>query len=252
VHFRTLIPDGRSYWRSQINGEECARWLNTRPVDRSTKRKYRASANSFFNYLISVRVINTNPFQGVKAPKANKPRVFALDLVDVKRILEASSPEYRPLFALMYGTGIEVSVALQLTRRDVNLTVREIRAAGTKGYNRDRIVRVVEWAWREVEDVLRDKPPDARLFTLRDRSKTSKVHRKICVALGLVGYRLHDARHHWAVRAAKAGTPPEIIAAQLGHVDATMVLRVYGRFFPSAHDRDKWERIASAQDLAAV
>jgi hypothetical protein len=57
------------------------------------------------------------------------------------------------------------------------------------------------------------------LFTLNDRSKVSKVHRATCTQLGLVGFRLHDARHHWAVRAARA--------AQLGHVDATMVLRVY-------------------------
>jgi hypothetical protein len=50
----------------------------------------------------------------------------------------------------------------------------------------------------------------------------------------------------------RAGTPPEIIAAQLGHVDATMVLRVYGRFFPGGHDREKWERIAGMQDLRLV
>jgi integrase len=134
---------------------------------------------------------------------------------------------------------------------DLSIANREIRAAGTKTHSRDRVVRVADWAWPEVESVLRDKLPNARLVALNDRSRVSKEHKKICDALGFLGYRLHDARHHWAVRAAKAGTPAEIIAAQLGHVDGTMVLRVYGRFFPSAHDRDKWESIASAQDCAA-
>jgi integrase len=199
-----------------------------------------------------IKVLTVNPCRDVPAPKARKPRVFALPLADVRRLLDVSPSEYRPLFALMYGTGIEVSVALRLTRRDVDVPHREIRAAGTKTSTRDRNVRVAEWAWPEVESTLRDKLPEARLFTVSDRSKASKTHKRACGELGLVGYRLHDTRHHWAVRAAKAGTPPEIIAAQLGHVDATMVLRVYGRFFPSIYDRDRWERIASEQDKAAI
>jgi integrase/recombinase XerD len=252
VHIRSLIPEGKPFWRSQLSEEECAKWLNTREVGRSTKRKYMAAANSFFNYLRSVKVIATNPFREVKAPKANKPRVAALDLADVFRVLEASDQDHRGLFAVMYGTGIEVSVALRLTRRDVDVGRREIRAAGTKNHSRDRIVRVAEWAWPYVESLIQAKLPSARLFTLNDRSKVSRTHKATCAGLGLDGFRLHDARHHWAVRAARAGTPPEIIAAQLGHVDATMVLRVYGRFFPGAHDREKWERIASAQDRVAI
>lgn len=104
----------------------------------------------------------------------------------------------------------------------------------------------------KLSKVLRNKLPEARLFSLNDPPRVSKGHEGTCRALGLDDYRLHDARHHWAVRQAKAGTPAEIIAAQLGHSDATMVIKVYGRFFPSAHDHDKWERIASAQDLVAV
>jgi integrase len=45
-------------------------------------------------------------------------------------------------------------------------------------------------------------------------------------ALGLEGYRLHDARHHWAVRMARAGAPIELIARQLGHRDVAMVAKV--------------------------
>lgn len=80
------------------------------------------------------------------------------------------------------------------------------------------------------------------------RSHGTDQHRRICKLLGLGDYQLRDSRHSWAVRAAKAGTPAEIIARQLGHVDATMVLKVYGRFMPSQHDRDRWEQIATLQD----
>jgi hypothetical protein len=69
-------------------------------------------------------------------------------------------------------------------------------------------------------------------------------------ALGLEGYRLHDARHHWAVRMARAGAPFELIARQLGHRDVTMVAKVYGRFKPDTEERDRWEHIAAARDEA--
>jgi hypothetical protein len=41
--------------------------------------------------------------------------------------------------------------------------------------------------------------------------------------------------------------PAELIARQLCHADAVLVLKVYGRFMPSPQDRDKWERIADVQ-----
>ncbi len=52
----------------------------------------------------------------------------------------------------------------------------------------------------------------------------------------------------YAVRAARAGTPAEIISRQLGHANAVLVLKVYGRFTPSAQERDKWEQIAALQN----
>jgi len=74
------------------------------------------------------------------------------------------------------------------------------------------------------------------------------MHRERTRALGLEGYRLHDARHHWAVRMARAGAPFELIARQLGHRDVAMVAKVYGRFKPDTEERDRWERIAAARD----
>jgi hypothetical protein len=57
-----------------------------------------------------------------------------------------------------------------------------------------------------------------------------------------------DQRHSYAVRAARNGTPAEPIARQLGHANAVLVLKIYGRFMPSHQDRDKWESIGDIQD----
>lgn len=66
----------------------------------------------------------------------------------MKQIVEAQpDPARRALFALLYGTGAEMSVALRLTRADVDPATKEVRAAGTKTHTRDRMARVAEWAW---------------------------------------------------------------------------------------------------------
>ena len=228
VHLRSLIPEGRPFWRSEFTEEKCAQWLNSRPVDRGTKRKYFAAANSFFGYLRRVKVLKINPLGEVKAPRANKPRVAAMDLKDVRRLLDVSDREYRRYFALVYGTGIEVTVALRLKRGDVDVYTREIRAAGTKTHSRDRIVRVAEWAWPDVEALIADKLPEANLFTLKDRSKVSKVHLATCKSLGLIGFRLHDAstigpfaRRRWAPL--RRLSPPSWVTWTLRWCCASMV-----------------------------
>jgi len=90
--------------------------------------------------------------------------------------------------------------------------------------------------------------PSAPLFLGLNRHTVSDKHLATCKALEIGDYQLRDQRHSFAVRAARAGTPAELIARQLGHANAILVLQVYGRFMPSAQERDRWERVASAQD----
>ncbi len=131
---------------------------------------------------------------------------------------------------------------------DVVVSTREVRARGTKSQSRDRLARVADWAWSYVAEHLETLTPGERLFRGMDRWQASNIHRTLCRQLGHVGYRLHDARHHWAVRMVRSGMPLELVARQLGHVDVVMVARVYGRFVPTNIERDRWERAASALD----
>ena len=87
-----------------------------------------------------------------------------------------------------------------------------------------------------------------RLFRGLDRWQVGDAHRARLTALGLPHHRLHDSRHFYAVRAIRAGTPYELVAGQLRHADVAMVAKVYGRFAPRSDERDRWERIAAAQD----
>lgn len=278
THVRSLIPAERPFRRAALTPEVIETWLagltlpsrqgarttararTAQPASPGTVRRYHAALRSFVDYLQRIRVLDEDPMLRSKPPAANDPRCVFLELPEVRRLLELSDATYRPLFALMYGTGIEVTTALGLRRRDVDLARREIHARGTKHRRgrinyRDRMVRVAEWAWPEVEAHVRALLPDARLFpAIRDRHAVTKYHKALMRSdhLGRPELRLHDSRHHWAVRQVRAGTPIELVARQLGHADAVMALRVYGRFRPTHEDRDRWERLAAEQDPPAV
>jgi integrase len=102
----------------------------------------------FFTYCTKARgLFPANPIEDVERPVAKRPPIAFYELEDVKRIVGAgSSAEMRALWALMYGTGIEVSVALTIRRQDFDEKRKEVRARGTKAHSRDRICRVADWA----------------------------------------------------------------------------------------------------------
>jgi len=271
AHVRTLIPEGRPFSRSAFTAPAVAQWLATRtslvakrtrsatasrrrgdpparPVTGSTKRRYFAAIQSFATYLVEIGVLATNPLRDVKAPPPNPPRCEFLELPDVLRVVEGATPPFRAVFALAYGAGLEVSAILALVESDINPRPREVRARGRKAWTRDRIARVADWAWPIIETHWRSVLPGERLFRGVDRWEAGDYHRERLRLLGLPHHRLHDSRHHRAVRMVRAGMPLELVARQLGHRDVVMVAKVYGRFVPTSQERDRWESIAAALD----
>jgi integrase len=96
-----------------------------------------------------------------------------------------------------------------------------------------------EWAWPYLEQRCAALRPSDLLFPSIDRWETSEAHRAACKLAEIEDYQLRDQRHSYAVRAARGGTPAELIARQLGHANAVLVLKIYGRFMPSQQNRDK-------------
>ena len=141
--------------------------------------------------------------KSVSRPAEEKAPVEFYELGEVQRIVGAqATPERRALFAILYGTGIEVSTALRLTRADVWDASREIRAAGTKTHTRDRVCMVAEWAWPVIAAHVKRTLPAARLFPSRVEALPSQPlaplarSRKTEAAARL---KVHAARHHWEV-----------------------------------------------------
>lgn len=253
--FGTEERDGETYlkplMRSQVTTALLTERLFAYVGKRNTLRKVHSNWSVFFTYLTDVKLLfDANPMNRVERPEVERSPIRFYELEAVQRIVDAQpTRERRALMAIQYGTPSDVSTTLNLTRADVWVATKEIRAAGTKAHTRDRVVRVADWAWPVIAEYVADMLPTARLFPAEwNRWTVSDWHRETVKALGLPTYPLRNARDHWSVRMLRAGAPVAVVQHALGHGSPMLTLTKYGRFIPTGADRDRWEKLAAKND----
>lgn len=247
-HLRELVPEGKPLLRSAVTTDTLTQFVYGYGGKRNTLRKVHSDISGFFEYLTRVKkLFPVSPMLEVERPTAEESPVQFYELDTVERIVwHQPYDQRRALFALSYGAGIEITVVLGLTRSDININTREVRSAGTKAHTRDRMCRVADWAWPHVNAWLSHFLGAGPLFGEFNRWTVSDWHRQALKELKInPKFPLRNARDHWAVRAARAGTPIAVIQHQLGHSTPMLTLTKYGRFLPSASDREKWEKAAT-------
>jgi len=252
TQLRWLVPEGARYLASGVTPDALTRSLARYPGRSATRRKVHSSWRVFFAYCTRIKAIfASNPMDAVERPTAQRPPIRFYELADVERIVNrAPSRAMGALWALMYATGIEVSVALRLVRGDIDEASWQVRARGTKTTSRDRVCLVAEWARPALAAFMRDKLPAAPLWPGWNRFTPNDAHTEVATALDLSPIPLRNSRHHWAVRAARAGTPIAVIQAQLGHSSPVLTLGTYARFLPTLDEQGTWERRATEQEAA--
>jgi integrase len=239
---RVLIPKGALFTRAQFTRKVISDALRRIPGSTTTARRHHAAWSSFGNYLVEIEVLEANPLRSIRAPRPNPPKDVYLDLSDVLRLVEAHPEPYRTIAAIREGAGVEISAALKITRRDVDLDAGVVYVRGTKTSWRNRPVQLDEWAIPHLRRYLNDHPlmPSALLFPNVKSRAVWEMQRKTVAELRLdTRYTLHDARHSFAVRWMKRGVDPQLIANNLGHKDATLVLRIYGKYRPTLQDLER-------------
>lgn len=250
-HVRTFIPVSVRCPSSQLRRATLRAWFDGIEAKPGTKRKYHAAMSQFCQYLIDLEILAANPMRSIRPPAPAAPRTEYLENDRVIQLVDSQLEQYRTLSALIHGTGMEVSVAVGLKKRDVEKTKNggwAIVARGTKTASRTRRVYVDTWAVPYLEARIAMLTPDADLFPNVDRWRASDSHREACERLGILNYTLRDARHTWAVRATRAGASPEVVRRQLGHANTLMVNKVYAPFRPNEEEMTGWHDRAAQQD----
>lgn len=246
---RCLMPDGVRYPASRFNKAAISTFLDGLSCSNSTKNRYRAALSVFAGRLVERGVLEHNPVRDVKGKKKNRVEFVYLRPEQYRALVQIADQKYKPLFALLYGTGMEIGAALAARRRDVDPERKTVWAHGTKtldeGPYRDRECAVDEWAWPIVWAHVKRLTPDAPLFPpapsgLRGRNthpyySAAQANRQHHALLELKKYppmRLHNTRHSFAVAHRRAGDSDSWIAAQLGHADTHMVEKTYANYKP--------------------
>ena len=233
--------------RSTFTKKALAAKLEDVPGSGTSKRRYAAAWGSLLTYLVEHDYLDRNPMADVTVPKNNRaerPRIERLE--DVIRFVNAMpAGPHRAAAAFREGAGVELQAMLNTRRRDiVDEANRVIWAHGEKNDARDRQVIVDEWAFKIIMDYVRSAGlhPDALLFpgvTERNHRKAVYDVRDALRAKGVnipANYKPHSCRNTYAVRGLKAGRDPVLLASNLGHVDTSELLRLYGKHRPAITD----------------
>lgn len=232
---RALIPSGDPFPASRFTRGVLASFLSGLNI--SAPNRYRAALSKFGRFLVEREVLAFNPVRDVQCAKERAPRMRYLLRDEAQRLIDALTPtEARAFHALMCGSGMEIGAVLALRHRDVELATGRLQAHGTKRLDRDRAVYVTEiWCWDIVKSWIREHPalPAAPVFRMGYYAATAALKQAL-KAVQMVDYRSHDWRHTYAVQGLKDGRRAEFIGHQLGHKNAAMVHKVYGRYVPDA------------------
>jgi integrase len=232
---------------SHYSIEHASRWLNSVPVSPSRKRRFWAALRSFGYHLRAVGVLprDREPLAGLEPPKAGPARERHLTDTERDALIAQCSGPVRTAEVLAH-MGMELGAILAVRAGDVHLEARTIKMRGTKNRFRARTGVVEEWAVPHLRAALKGLLPNARLVPM-DGDTLRDEHNLACEALGIADYRLHDARHTFAVRWWDAGVPASVIGLQLGHADGQTVERVYGKHRVATPQLHHWAAIVAKQ-----
>lgn len=197
----------------------------------------------------------TSAFRGIKPLKQKRPEILPFTLDQVRLILESVRDDYRHYLTVRFFTAMRTCEVNGLKWKYIDFTnnlimIRETLVAGHEeiGGKTESSVRDIPMQpmVREALDALykqRDStcdwvfanqsgnPIDAKNFT-------NRVWYPLLRYLGLEERRPYQTRHTAATLMLAAGENPEWIAKVMGHVDTTMLFKVYSRFIPNLTRQD--------------
>jgi integrase/recombinase XerD len=192
------------------------------PVTRNWERKW-VALRGFYDFVLARSLIRRSPVP-TWAPKVAQtftPHVYSLE--ELRRLLRAiprvtatkglSAPTFRTLLLLLYGAGLRISEALQLTESDVDLKERLLSVRKSKFF-KSRLVPIGPKLTKVLKDYADTRPETRdpkRPFFRTDQGEpvtcgtVERAFRKLCVAADVkrtdgMEYqpRLHDLRHAMA------------------------------------------------------
>jgi len=228
----------------QITVADIGLALNTikreRGMSGARRNRYRSELRRFFNYAITLGVVEHNPvIKTTHLPENKQRKNFHLFTPEEIRKLFEAARQYPkgdtklPLLALAYYTGMRISEILSLQLDSINLETGEMAYYSSKT-RKEMYVFIAD----KLRDILREYiatlPEDSVWLFPADRSAGHLVYarsqwRRLIKDAGIKHIpdrAWHTFRHGFITRMLEMGVPPSVIAQFTGQTVA-IIERVY-------------------------
>ena len=180
----------------------------------------------------------------------------AVEVEEVRALVDATPDYWKPLVALLATSGLRISEAFGLRRRDIDLssgtvTVRQgvVEVQGKlivttpKSRASRRTVKLLPWVVAMLDDHPLPMSPDGLVFTQplegAPLSRTWFNRRVLKPAAKRAGIQplpsAHDLRHTAGAIASKGGMHPMAVKEMMGHSSIRVTYDIYGHLFPTMH-----------------
>jgi len=210
------------------------------------QRRRKSSANRILTILKAAlnlahyerKIATDDAWRPVKAFRgADACRVRYLNDDESRRVVNACSPEFRPLVQSALLTGCRYGELRALTAQDYNADAGTIHIRESKSGKARHVVLSGE-GQAFFASAVAGKPSNSLIFTKADGAAWGDSHQQrpfkaACLAAKVESLTFHELRHSYASRLVMAGTPLAVVATQLGHSDTRMVEKHYGHLAPS-------------------
>jgi integrase len=255
-----LLPFFAEHKLSEITVQEVDRYkalkvrerelgLIKRPLSNVTINKTLTRLGQILDVAVRYELIDNNPVKTrVEKLREDEPRRARLSGEQVQVLLRAAGPNRALLATAIMAGGLRVSELTHLRWRDVDLGNGSLSVTASKtaaGVRRVSLDSELVQLLREHKMAARWSQPDDFVFAGRIRSQPRERNRvrtailypaieranELLAAEGKPqipeGITFHALRRTYAALRAELGEHPAITAAQMGHRDPRMTLRVY-------------------------
>ena len=247
LDFKMIDPDVLNIFVMELR--------HTNTSGKSIKR-YLSSIRVFFNFLIEVGEVQTNPALLIKTPKVERDLPKTIDFDDLKKMMTINSTQYKELRAvlmieLLYSCALRVSELVGINLEDIDMDEGFVKVMGKGGNARfspmgqtsvDVLKRYIKQRPSCVTNALFINQNNTRISTRTVQNVVKKRALQVGISINVHPHMLrHAAATHFLQSSHDLRTVQEFLGHKsikstqvYTHLDFLELSKVYDEFHPRA------------------
>ena len=219
-------------------------------------KRYLSSIRVFFNFLIEVGEVQTNPALLIKTPKVERDLPKTIDFDDLKKMMTINSTQYKELRAvlmieLLYSCALRVSELVGINLEDIDMDEGFVKVMGKGGNARfspmgqttvDVLKRYIKQRPSSATNALFINQNNTRISTRTVQNVVKKRALQVGVTINVHPHMLrHAAATHFLQSSHDLRTVQEFLGHKsikstqvYTHLDFLELSKVYDEFHPRA------------------